>query len=979
MRRLLTVADLSLCRQRSDLASIQQSHDFHTLDRGIQRLITSLSEGPKSFEELRTVTEQENEATREHISKAFQQQQKQHEAKENRKRLLESLWFDEIHSREEKIVVAHRKTFEWIFDVSDHTMGPWANFIKWLKTGQRTYWINGKAGSGKSTLMSFLCQDDRTLEALRCWSGIRGKNVLMPKFYFWSSGTQMQKSIEGLLRSLIWQILQLIPDLDITSIAFESRDMIPAWTERRLQTALSSILQQASGSHLFCLFIDGLDEYEGDQVGLIKSVQDLVHSNAVKVCLSSRPYQVFDQAFGLSARLRLQDLTHRDIQKFVVDRFQDMPQVHSIAVQQLDWLDDVTESILARADGVFLWVTLAVKDQIRGLENGDSLEQLEERLHSLPDEVEGIYARMLSQIEKVYRKEASIFLQMASQTECRSVLEFVLASHDQLEDMLGSSGPLPERELIAKSHLARKRIVTTCAGLLEVNDTHEVEGYEHPNSISEDEFLKSEDTFLQPDNTSLLGDVSSKSEDMFLKSENPALEQDNESSDGSFLSTPESIKCQGEATDDETFYLDRKVTVDFIHRTARDFMQNFAQGGTFLKASIPSNFHPSVSWVKVLLAKARLFGQASKYIYPMMENIRLAEDETGVAQTRLCDLMDDVMSGIDRTCGPWPTNTHWSIRWRDSSWSSMHNELLFPDYKVRSRSSSNDPFHSVNSCPDTPDDSIMTVLKKPDFLAFAVYHNLHRYVQQVVHDRQKPLGADTVSYLLYCAVRSLVEAWRWYGTHPADAQNLIIWFLRQCGNPNLGDSLMTTWSRFLKIMHSNLYVMHHDSYDFKHVDGNELRRAYMQTTMAFVEKGADLHLICTFSDGEIPPPRRYSMIVCISLFIELSPLAAIELCLGDLIEYSHLRDLCTSKGAPYYSMCTQFTWGSRGLRKSRKVSDSESTTILEIYKRNFVNGSSGGKFIDEMATCIDKLFRDRIENVSESESRSSDSSVENET
>ncbi|KAM0795956.1 hypothetical protein BDR22DRAFT_778583, partial [Usnea florida] len=371
-----------------NLASFQQSHDFQTLDQGIRTLITTLSEGPKSFEELRTVVGQENKATREHISEAFQKQQEQYEAKEYRKRLLKSLRFDEIHSREENIDENHRKTFEWIFDVSDHAMGPWDNFTQWLEKGQGTYWINGKAGSGKSTLMSFLCQDDRTREYLRCWSENRGKNVLMPKFYFWSSGTQMQKSIEGLLRSLIWQVLQFLPDLAITSSALHGRDTLTAWTERRCQNTLRSLLQQASSSHLLCFFIDGLDEYEGDQSNLIRFILDLVQSNTVKVCLSSRPYRVFDQAFGASAKLRLQDLTHSDIQKVVVDRLRGMPQFQSMAVQRSHWLDYITHNILARADGVFLWVTLAVNDQIRGLENGDSLEQLEERLECLPDEVE---------------------------------------------------------------------------------------------------------------------------------------------------------------------------------------------------------------------------------------------------------------------------------------------------------------------------------------------------------------------------------------------------------------------------------------------------------------------------------------------------------------------------------------------------------------------------------------------------------------
>ena len=998
MRPLLTVADLCLCRQRSDLASIQQSHGFQTLDREVQKLITTLSEGPKSFEELRTVIAQQNEATREYISNAFQQQQEQfqqqqeqHEAKENRQRLLDSLWFDEIHSREENIVDAHRKTFEWIFDVSDHATGPWDNFIKWLKIGQDTYWINGKAGSGKSTLMSFLCQDDRTLESLRCWSGNRGKNVLMPKFYFWSGGTQMQKSIEGLLRSLIWQVLRLLPDLDITSSAFESRDMIPAWTERRLQTTLQSILQQASSSHLFCLFIDGLDEYEGDQGNLIDFILELAESSAVKVCLSSRPYRVFDQAFGLSAKLRLPDLTHSDIRKVVVDRFRGMPQVQSIAVRRSDWVDNVTHKILARADGVFLWVTLAVKDQIRGLENGDSLEQLRERLESLPDEVEGIYARMLGQIEKVYRKEASILLQTASQTECRSLLEFVLASHDRLEDMLSSSDPLPEQELIAESQLAYQRIVTTCAGLLEVNEKHMVEVHEHSSrvggnsplqsanaSVKTDNksllenatsklkavSLKSGDAALGPDDTSSWEDASSKSEDVSLRRESADLQPENKSDDASSSSGSKNNRFESEATDDEIFYIDGSITVDFIHRTARDYMRDAAQGGTFLKANTPLNFHPQVSYVKVLLAKARLFGSPHTYVDSMMYSMRLAEYKTGVAQTQLCHLMDDVMSGIDRNYGARPTHIHWSIRWGGTLWSSMHEELsIVPDSKVSCASSSDDSFHSVNSQPDTPDEVRKTLIKKPDFLALAVYSGLHRYVQQVIHDRQEPLDTDTVSYLLYCAVHSLKQPGRPFSVAgSADDQSLIKEFLRRGGKPNLKDSSLaiTIWSTFLVNMHDGflLYYLR-----FSKNTWEEGRRDYMETAVAFVEKGADLHSIFAI--------RCKAAAGYYWLDLDLSALAAIDLCLNSQLEHPHLRDLWATRGAPYYSRCTQVRKYNplTEVRDQRlRLSDHESTAILEIYKEIFADGSSRYEWFGKMERYLVKLFQDRIEDVTEDKS-----------
>ena len=955
MRPWLTVADLCLYRQRSDLASIQQSHDFQTLDRGVQKLITTLSEGSKSFEELRTVIGRENEATREHISKAFQQQQEQYEAKEYRKRLLNSLWFDEIYSREENIVDAHRKTFEWIFDVSDHAMGPWDNFMHWLESGQGTYWINGKAGSGKSTLMSFLCQDDRTTKSLKLWSENRVKDVLMPKFYFWSSGTQMQKSIEGLLRSLIWQVLQLMPNLDITSSAFESRDMIPAWTERRLQTTFQSILQQASSSHLFCLFIDGFDEYEGNQGNLIAFILKLVKSSAVKVCLSSRPYRIFDQAFGHFARLRLHDLTHSDIRKVVVDRFQGMPQVQSIAKQRSDWLDYVTNRILARADGVFLWVTLAVNDQIRGLDNGDSLEQLEERLGSLPDQVEGIYARMLGQIEKVYRTEASVFLQMALHIYCRSPLEFVLASQGRLEDMLSSSDSLPEQDLIAKAHSVRHRIVATCAGLLEVHDRHDVESYEGSESVGEHMSLESENASLRPDDTSSWEDASSKSPDVTLRSESAALKADNASDDASSSLSSKDIRFEGEATDNEIVDLEHKVTIDFIHRTARDFMKYSAQGASFLEVNTPLDFHPQVSYVKVLLAKTRLFGNMHDNVDWILSSVRSAEDQTEVAQTGLCELIDDVMSRIDRNRGSWPTNTHWSIRWGQSPWPSMHKELLPSDSKASSPSSLIDSFHSVNSHADTSDDLRMTLVKKPDFLALAVYFDLRRYVQRAIHDRKEPLDADTVSYLLYCAVHSLNMAQGRFSR--TDSLNLINEFLRQGGNPNLKDPHITIWSMFLAEMHRDFYMDE---------NGDESRRAYMKTAVTFVEKGADLHSLFA-----VPSKSIDSDAMIYSLDLDLSALAVIDLCLNSQLEHSHLRDLCASKGAPYYSRCSQISIWNKGAQqweKSIKLSDSESTAILERHKKFFAHGSSVEKLEAEMGKFLDELVQDRIEDVSESDS-----------
>lgn len=64
---------------------------------------------------------------------------------------LSVLRFDSMRARESDIVQAYEETYEWIFS-GDRK---W-NFLEWLRTGDGVFWIAGRAGSGKSTLMKFL-------------------------------------------------------------------------------------------------------------------------------------------------------------------------------------------------------------------------------------------------------------------------------------------------------------------------------------------------------------------------------------------------------------------------------------------------------------------------------------------------------------------------------------------------------------------------------------------------------------------------------------------------------------------------------------------------------------------------------------------------------------------------------------------------------------------------------------------------------
>lgn len=82
--------------------------------------------------------------------------------------LLESLQFATMMDRFEDVQPAHQKTYEWIFKAPDADPESiiWSDFPRWLCEGDGTYWINGKAASGKSTIMRYICDNADATRAM---------------------------------------------------------------------------------------------------------------------------------------------------------------------------------------------------------------------------------------------------------------------------------------------------------------------------------------------------------------------------------------------------------------------------------------------------------------------------------------------------------------------------------------------------------------------------------------------------------------------------------------------------------------------------------------------------------------------------------------------------------------------------------------------------------------------------------------------
>lgn len=119
--------------------------------------------------------------------------------------ILKSICPPERDERLKQIDKSAGCSFEWAFD------NPAIGLNTWLQKGDGLYWVSGQPASGKSTFMKFLHNDKRTSQLLRGWYS-QAEHV-EANFFFHYRGNLIQKSFEGLLRSILSQIMEQAPGI----------------------------------------------------------------------------------------------------------------------------------------------------------------------------------------------------------------------------------------------------------------------------------------------------------------------------------------------------------------------------------------------------------------------------------------------------------------------------------------------------------------------------------------------------------------------------------------------------------------------------------------------------------------------------------------------------------------------------------------------------------------------------------------------
>ena len=314
---------------------------------------------------------------------------------------------------------ADKATFHWLFDPDV------VSFSDWLQLGieksEPFYWIQGKPGSGKSTLMKFAMKDRRTVTLL---GGIVGSDPqwTLVAFFFHDRGSSIQKSLVGMLREIVDSTLRQLPQLMPHAIPVY-KDLVkmqgkrsPDWDLEALATLMEAITLQRTTRVKLLLFLDALDEHEGDNELLLQMLKDWTrnvdgHYVTLKICLASRSWPVFTEYLGDSPNLAIDQFTKDDICIYTKSRLSSSLEGTSQLLKP-EMLMYMTEHITAKARGVFIWVRLVTDQLAKNIRDGTPFQILLKMIAEIPEELQELYDHAVRRIDSQYANETYVMFQL---------------------------------------------------------------------------------------------------------------------------------------------------------------------------------------------------------------------------------------------------------------------------------------------------------------------------------------------------------------------------------------------------------------------------------------------------------------------------------------------------------------------------------------------------------------------------------------
>ena len=333
--------------------------EYEKLVAALRRILAHIDETPSSTTET-TLTNDERQA------------------------YVNSLRFDQIDARHATIKTAHAKTCRWLLKNTE--------YLDWLDHKKRVehngfFWIKGKPGTGKSTLMKYIFANAR-----KAFS-----KSLTVSFFFNARGSDLEKSTLGMYRSLLAQIFEHLPEVqDVLDVL--PRPLLSStgehegqWHLETLKSIFQTVVRHLETSGLAC-FIDALDECHEDDVRDMVAVfekigQEAVDSGApIHICFSSRHYPYISVERSMELVLEGQEGHQQDLENYLQAELKIGKSQRSEAIRG---------EVLHRANGIFLWVVLVVQILQKEYDRG-RIHALRKRLDEIPDGLNELFKDILT-------------------------------------------------------------------------------------------------------------------------------------------------------------------------------------------------------------------------------------------------------------------------------------------------------------------------------------------------------------------------------------------------------------------------------------------------------------------------------------------------------------------------------------------------------------------------------------------------------
>ena len=307
-------------------------------------------------------------------------------------------------------------TCEWV--LSEPT------FELWLaETPQsRIAWLNAPPASGKSILSTHIINHVRSL----------GHGC---QYFFFRFGDQTKRSPNALLRSIGFQTARDVPafrqrlkKLSSEGIKLEKTDARIIW-----QTIFVSVLSKIALPKPLYWVIDGLDESDSSKV-LLELLQGLSNfCTAIRVFFISRNTESLSLAFERLAVSVPVDVIQKDSQEHIISDISMYVEKEIRYMRgSIDLKRQITESILHRAEGNFLWVHLVLEE----ISSCHTEQAIRKTLEDIPAGMGALYQRMELAVAKNPRQ--------ADRMLAKTLLKWTICAHRSLTLKELSQALMPE-------------------------------------------------------------------------------------------------------------------------------------------------------------------------------------------------------------------------------------------------------------------------------------------------------------------------------------------------------------------------------------------------------------------------------------------------------------------------------------------------------------------------------------------------------